>query len=62
MEMSYRYYNGTRWIGGTAAFLHQVKEDGGLNEHYTKVISVAIDAMIVDTNKQNKKKAIRLVG
>ncbi len=31
---SHRYHNGERFIGGTAAFLHQIKQDGGLMPHY----------------------------
>lgn len=61
----YRYHNGTRFIGGTAALLHKVKEDGGLNNHYNKVIQKAlpgiVDSLIDDENKQDLKKSLKVV-
>lgn len=61
----YRYHNGKRFVGGTAALLHKVKEDGGLNNHYNKVIQKAIpgivDAIIDDENKQDLKKSLKVV-
>ena len=61
----YRYHNGKRFIGGTAALLHKVKEDGGLNNHYNKVIHKAlpgiVDAIIDDENKQDLKKSLKII-
>lgn len=53
--MGYRYFNGERWIGGTAAVLHQIKLDGGLESHYQKVVSKAINDFIEDANFINSQ-------
>ena len=62
---AYRYHNGTRWVGGTAALHHKVKEDGGLNAHNQQVIYKAlpniVSALIEDENKKTARNSIRRV-
>lgn len=61
LASSYRYHNGKRFVGGTAALLHQIKQDGGLTPHYDRVIKKAIGELIEETNRQNVKQALKLV-
>ena len=61
MASSYKYHNGERFVGGTAALLHQIKQAGGLMPHYDKVIKKAIDALIEETNRQNVKRTLKVV-
>ena len=61
MAEGYKYHNGTRWIGGAAAHEHKVKEDGGLEQHYTKIIGEALKSFIpgflkIITEEANKKE------
>ena len=59
MAKGYTYYNGNRKIGGTAALLHKVKEDGGLTKHYAKVFErmaeSAIEEGIIEMASQRPK-------
>ena len=52
MAKIYTYHNGRRRVGGTAALLHKVKQDGGLPSHYAKIFEemaeVAIDKGILE--------------
>lgn len=54
MSKGYRYYNHEkrRWIGGNAALLHVIKEDGGLIPHYNKIVNQAIGALIDEANQE----------
>lgn len=38
----YKYYNGKRWIGGTAAYNHFFKENGGIDNVFEKVVTEAL--------------------
>lgn len=57
--MGYRYHNGERWVGGTAAILHTIKQDGGLNQHYQRVIAHSIDVMIENTNRSYVRENLK---
>ena len=37
----YRYHNGKRWIGGTAAYNHFFKENGGIDKVLTDIVAEA---------------------
>ena len=37
----YRYHNGKRWIGGTAAYNHFFKENGGIDKVLTSIAEEA---------------------
>lgn len=37
----YRYHNGKRWIGGTAAYNHFFKENGGIDNVFNNVAKEA---------------------
>ena len=51
MAKGYRYYNEDgKLVTGTAALLHVINEDGGLEEHYEKVLRGAIREVIKDRN------------
>lgn len=60
MSSSYRYHNGKRFVGGTAALLHQIKQDGGLIPHYEKVVKSALGALVEETNRQNVKRNLKI--
>ncbi|SDL24090.1 hypothetical protein [Natronincola ferrireducens] len=52
--MNYSYFNGKRKIGGTAALLHKIKLDGGLEEHYKKLIDDFVTCAIEKGNQELK--------
>lgn len=56
----YRYYNGTRFVGGTAALLHKIKKDGGLSKHYQKIIQQSIMDFIQAANEEEKRNYIKI--
>jgi len=60
MAHNYKYHNGKQFVGGTAALLHQIKEDGGLIPHYEKIVKSTLFTLIEETNKQNVKKSLKL--
>lgn len=37
----YRYWNGYRWIGGTAAYNHFMKENGGIDHVLEQIATEA---------------------
>ncbi len=53
----YKFHNGRRWIGGTAALLRQVNKDGGLIPHYMKTFALALEMTIHDRNVDNGSPA-----
>lgn len=59
MGNGYRHYNGKRFVGGTAALLHKVKQDGGLSNHYEKIIQKAIEYIIQAVNEEEKRNYVR---
>ena len=60
MNNGYRHYNGTRFVGGTAALLHKIKKDGGLSQHYQKIIQKSITDFIQAANEEEKRNYIKL--
>ena len=46
-------------MGGTAALLHKVKQDGGLSNHYEKIIQKAIEYIIQAVNEEEKRNYVR---
>lgn len=60
MKNGYRHYNGTRFVGGTAALLHKIKKDGGLSQHYQKIIQKSITDFIQAANEEEKRNYIKL--
>lgn len=39
----YKYHNGKRWVGGTAATLHFFKENGGVDTVISKVAQASAE-------------------
>ena len=64
MSKGYRYYNPEKGknIAGTAALLHVIKEDGGLEAHYNKVVRRAIGALIDEVNEELARPRLRVVN
>lgn len=64
MAKGYRYYNPEkkRNIGGTAAMLHVIKKDGGLEAHYEKVVHQAIGALIDEVNQEMARPRLRVIN
>lgn len=52
--MGYSYFNGKKTVAGTAALLHKIKSDGGLEEHYKKLIDDFVVCAIERGNKDLK--------
>ncbi len=44
----YKYYNGKRWIGGTAAYNHFFKKNGGIDNVFEQVVK---EATVLALNK-----------
>ncbi|MCO5385374.1 MAG: hypothetical protein NHB14_05870 [Desulfosporosinus sp.] len=59
--MGYSYFNGERTVAGTAALLHKINLDGGLEEHYKKVLDEVITCVIEKGNEELKANNLRLV-
>lgn len=61
---NYRYYSPEkkRNIGGTAALLHVIKEDGGLEAHYDKVVRRAIGALIDEVNQEMARPQLKVIN
>ena len=57
----YSYFNGQKTVAGTAALLHKVRLDGGLHEHYKKVIDDAVTCFIEKGNQELKANNLRLI-
>ena len=64
MSKGYRFYNHDKgkWVSGTAALLHKVKLDGGLEAHYEKVVKRAIGDMIEDSNREAVRGSLKVVN
>ena len=54
----YRYHNGKRWIGGTAAYNHFFKENGGidnvLNNVAKEAAQYAVQSLMVSLGMSKK--------
>lgn len=48
---NYRYYNGKRMVGGTAALLHFFKENGGVDNVITQVAYESAEHAVRNTLK-----------
>lgn len=59
--MGYKYCNGKRNIGGTAALLHKIKRDGGLENRYAKIIAEFVDCVIEKGNQEIKSSNIKII-
>lgn len=46
MARIYRYHNGERWVGGMAAFVHEVSEAGGIDAYERKIAHDALDRLL----------------
>ncbi len=57
----YSYFNGKRTVVGNAALLHKISLDGGLEEHYKKVLNEIIICVIEKGNEELKANNLRLV-
>ena len=62
MAKGYRYYNEDgKLVTGTAATLHVIKEDGGLEEHYAKMYRKMAAAAICDRNLEMNNPVLRAI-
>lgn len=52
----YKYYNGERMVGGTAAVLHFFKENGGVDNVITQVARESAEYAIKSVLKQMSTK------
>jgi hypothetical protein len=54
----YRYYNGKRWVGGTAAYNHFFKENGGvdnvLNQIAKESAQYAVQTLLASSGASKK--------
>ena len=64
MSKGYRYYDHEKGktIAGTAALLHVIKEDGGLEAHYDKVVRRAIGALIEEVNEEMARPKLKVIN
>lgn len=46
MAKIHRYHNGERWVGGMAAFVHDVSEAGGIDAYERKIAHDALDRLL----------------
>lgn len=54
MASDYRYYNKNgKLVTGTASWIHQISKDGGLEEHYDKIVRRVIRTVIDDITFEN---------
>lgn len=51
----YRYHNGKRWIGGTAAYNHFFKENGGIDNVFEQVVKEATTLALGKLLKPSRK-------
>ena len=60
----YKYYNHEKGktIAGTAALLHVIKEDGGLEAHYEKVVHQTIGALIDEVNQEMARPQLKVIN
>lgn len=56
------YYNGRRWVGGTAAVAHQIGQAGGVKEYKKKLLHDAIDRLIDDGVIELAQPQLRVVN
>lgn len=52
----YKYHNGKRWIGGTAAYNHFFKENGGVDHVLEQVAKEAIQLAYYKMLSHSEKK------
>ena len=64
MSKGYRYYNPEKGknIAGTAALIHVIKEDGGLEAHYDKIVRRSISNLIDEVNDEMARPRLRVVN
>ena len=64
MSKGYKYYNPEkqRWVAGTAALIHVIKEDGGLEAHYDKIVRRSISNLIDEVNNEMARPRLRVIN
>ncbi|MFD2614672.1 hypothetical protein [Paenibacillus gansuensis] len=56
-----RYWNGKRWVGGAAAWVHTISENDGWNQHHIKFYEKAVAGVIDEMNRESEKPKIKKI-